>query len=287
MTFKKIHFVTDSTSDIPADLAAQQHIGVVPCFINYNNQSFADDGVQLVREKYYEDMPNIHPLATTSAPAPGIAKQIIERTFEGADHLIILTAPERLSSIYNSMRLGSASLPQDRVSIIDSGTTAMALGWQVLLGKEVADETGSLETVMKALEGVRKNSRLFAALATLDYLRESGRVGWAAAGIAKILNIKPMLQVEDGEVSSIGQVRTFKRAVDEMVERARAYAPLDRLAILHTNNLESAHEIRQRLGDIAPAGTIISNLNPSVGTHIGPGGVAVVPVSRKWRDSLS
>jgi DegV family protein with EDD domain len=283
MTFKKIRFVTDSTCDIPPDLIEKYQIGVVPCFINFGGESYADDGVEITREDYYNRMPKIRPLATTSAPAPGLSEEIIKRTFEGADHLIICCVPAKLSGVYNSLRLGAASLPQDRVTLVDSGTMAMALGWQVLLGAEVAEASGDVNTVLNAIERVREHERLYAALATLEYLRHSGRVSWAAASIGTLLQIKPMLEVHNSEVISIARVRTFTKAIEELVKLAHKFAPLDRLAILHTNNVDGAQDLKERLHDIAPPDTLIVNLTPTVGTHIGPGGLGIVPVSKAWK----
>lgn len=283
MTSKKIRFVTDSTCDIPPHLLERYQIGVVPCFVNFGGKSYVDDGKELTREDFYEQMPKLRPMATTSAPPPGLAERIIVETFEGADHLVILTVPAKLSGVYNALRLGASSLPQECVTLIDSGTVSMALGWQVLAGAEVAEETGDLDAVLKAIQSVRENQRLYAALATLEYLRHSGRVSWAQAGIGALLQIKPIIEVREGEVPNVARVRTFSKALDELMKLVRAQGPLDRLAILHTNNLEGAEEIRNRLGDDAPPDTIITSATPVIGTHTGPGTIGLASVSKSWR----
>jgi DegV family protein with EDD domain len=283
MTSKKIRIVTDSTCDIPAELIKQYGIGVVPCFVNYGGQSYADNGVDFIRENYYAQMPDIRPPATTSAPPPGLAEEVIKATFEGADHLMIICVPAKLSGVFNTLRLGAKDLPPECVTMVDSGTVAMALGWQVIIAAETAEATGDVNAVLNAVQRVREHQNLYAALATMEYLRRSGRVGWAAANIGQLLQIKPIIEVEEGNVHSIAKVRTFTRAVDELYNLTDKEAPLDRLAVLHTNNLEGAHEFHQRLGDIAPPDTLFVNLNPSVGTHIGPGALGVATVSKSWR----
>src|SRR5688500_6708349 len=107
MTSKKIRFVTDTTCDLPADLIEKHRIGVVPCFVNFDGQSFADNGIDITREDFYTRLPDIHPAPKTAAPPPAVAEKVIMETFEGADHLVILTAPARLSGIYNAMRSGA------------------------------------------------------------------------------------------------------------------------------------------------------------------------------------
>jgi DegV family protein with EDD domain len=131
---------------------------------------------------------------------------------------------------------------------------------------------------------VRKNQRLFAALSTLEYLQRSGRVGWAAANIGALLQIKPILEVEDGEAKAAQRVRTFSRAMQQLAIYAREDAPLDRLALLHTNNLEGVEELREQIKDILPENTLTINITPVVGAHIGPGGLGIVTVRKSWKE---
>jgi len=283
MTFKTIRFVADSTCDIPPDLVEKWKIGIVPAFVNYGGKSYADDGVELDRVVYYNQMPSMTTQPTTAAPPPALAEKIIHEAFKEADHLVMLTAPANLSGIYNAFRLGMSQLPQDRVTLIDCGTLTMGMGFQVLIGAEVAAETGDVDAVLSAIQRARPNQQVYAAPETMEYLRRSGRVGWATASVGALLQIKPIVNVTEGEVKSIARVRTFSKAIDKLIELAQSQAPLDRLALLHANNLEGAQEIKNRLGDITPAETLIINVTPVIGTHIGPGALGVTTVSKAWR----
>lgn len=284
MSFKKIRFVTDSTCDIPPHILDKYDIAVVPTFINYANNSYADDGKQLVREEYYQRLPSLRPHPTTSAMPPGLAEEVITQQFEGADHLIIVCVSSKLSGVYNAMRLGASKLPQDRVSVIDSASVTMGMGWQVIMGAEVAEATGDVQQVLQTIERVRAISRVYAALDTLEFLHRSGRVGWAAAGIGTLLQIKPIIAVVDGEVKSVSRVRTFSRALEEIIRLTHEESPLDRLAILYASDLDAAHDLRDRLNDIAPTDTMICSITPTIGTHIGPGGLGVATISQSWRN---
>jgi DegV family protein with EDD domain len=283
MTFKKIRFVTDSTCDIPPEILRKYDIGVVPCFVNYGGRSYADDGAELNRQAYYDLLPAMTTPPTTSAPSPGLAERIIHETFEGADHLVMICVPQALSAVYNVLRLGASDLPQERVTLIDSGTTTIAQGFQVIVGAEVAAQSGDLSEVLSAVERARRHERLYAAPESMEYLRRSGRVGWAAAGAANLLQIKPIIQVADGNVTSFARVRTFARAVDKMIELIEEQAPLDRLALLHANNPDGALEMKNRLGDVAPAETYVINVTPVLGTHVGPKALGVTTLSKAWR----
>jgi DegV family protein with EDD domain len=283
MTFKKIKLITDSTCDIPADLVKKWDITIVPVFVNIGEESFADDGIQLVREDYYDRLPMMNPLPTTAAPSPGMAGEIIERAFEGADHVVIVTLPSQLSATYEALRLGAANLPADQVTLIDSGTISMAMGYQVLLAAEVAAETGDINQVIATIERVRQHVKLAAQMNSLEYLRRGGRVNFAAAGLGALLQIKPILTVENGEVITLSRVRTTGRAQQELVSMARAQMPFDRLALLHTNNLEGVGWLHEQLADALPDEVLTINVTTTIGTHIGPRCLGFVTLNRNWR----
>lgn len=283
MTFKKIRFVTDSTCDIPPELLAKHNITVVPCYINQGDKSYADDGKQLIREDFYRNLPSMRPHPTTAAPSPGDCTKAIESAAADADHVVVVAVATKLSGTYNALRLGAANLPPEKVTLIDSQNTTMGLGWPVVIGAEIAEATGDIEKTVEAVKNVRQHTHVYAGLETMEFLRRSGRVGWAAAGLGALLQIKPVLHVYDGEVPLASRVRTFARVFDELVKFANSHAPLERLAILHAINPDGARELQNRLADIAPADTIMVSITPTIGTHIGPGGLGVATVSKSWR----
>lgn len=283
MTTKKIRFVTDSTCDIPQDLIKEWGITVVPCFVNYGGNSYADDGVELVRSEFYDLLPSLHPSPTTAAPPPDLAKSLIQPVFEEADHVIIICVPAKLSAVYNSMRLAISDLPPERVTLIDSGQLSMGMGWQVLVGAEVAQKTGDVQQVIAAIDRVREASQLYAAIATMEYLRRSGRVSSVVAGVGQLLQIKPVVQVVEGDVLSVARVRTFKSATAKLVELIRAEAPLDRLALLHINNPEGIEDLKQQLGDLLPPDVLVRDVTPTLGAHLGLGCLGAATLNSRWK----
>lgn len=283
MTFSKIKLVTDSVADLPQELLDRYDIAVVPTFVNYDGRSFADDGVELDRGTFYQVLPTMATHATTAAPPPALAEETLHRHIEGADHLIAIVTPAKLSATYNSFRIGGAGLPADKFTLIDSGQVAMAMGWQVVIAAEVATQTGSVEATLDAIQRVQKNQALYCALATMEFLRRSGRVGWATAGLGALLQIKPIVQVHDGEVRPAARIRTFNKAVDFLIDSIREQGTLDRLAIVHTDNLDGALEMKERVIDILPKETIIAKVGPTLGVHIGPGSLGFASVSATWK----
>ncbi|MEP7292578.1 MAG: DegV family protein [Chloroflexota bacterium] len=280
MSSKKIRFVTDSTCDLPAEIIQQYGISVIPTFVNYGDLSIPDDGVAMSRAEFYRELPTRNPFPKTSAIAPAQAEEVIARTFADADHLFLISVASKLSAVYNIMRLAAAKLPAERVTLIDSRSVTMGLGFQVLAGAETAAATGDVEQVRAAVESTRDRAHVYAALETMEFLRRSGRIGWAAAGIGALLQIKPILDVFDGEVRSGSKVRTFGRALDELVRVVHERAPLERMAMLYINDFEVAERLRDRLSDVAPPNTFIASVTPTIGSHVGTGGVGVVTVSK-------
>ncbi|MBL8144902.1 MAG: DegV family protein [Anaerolineae bacterium] len=285
MSSKRIHIVTDSTCDIPPEMLPNYPVTVVPTFVNYGGNSYPDDNVQLNRQEFYQQLPTMRPFPTTAAMSPAMAEDAINVAAAASDHVIICTLSAKLSGVYNTMRLAAANLPAEKYTLIDSQQVAMGLGWQIIIGAETAMATGSVEATLDAMARVRKVVRVYCALTTLDYLHKGGRVGWAQAGIGTLLQIKPILLVEDGEVKSHVKVRTFSRAIDEVVRVASEYKPLDRMAIIYAADVDAAYALRDRLKDILPGGdkTIISRITPSVGVHTGPGGLGIAPLSASWK----
>lgn len=287
MTFQKIRIITDSVCDIPADLLARYNIAVIPCYVNYNGQSYADDGKQLNRDEFYRILPALNPYPTTSAPSPALAAEMLAAALEGYDHLVGIHVPSALSATFANIRLGASQLPQERVTLVDSQMLTMAQGMQVLLAAEVAEKTGSVAAVLETLEQVRQHQRLYAVLYSLDALRRSGRVNPLISSIGTLLQIKPIVEVRSSQVEPVSRVRTFSKALDALYELVVAQAPFDRLTVLHIQNREGAQAFLERLGDLAPPDTLIVEVGPTLGTHIGPGSIGAATLNRQWKDKVT
>lgn len=286
MTSKKIRIMTDSVADLPAELIEKWDIPVIPCSVSYGGQSYLDDGDELDRQHFYQSLPDLDVFPTTAAPSVGLAKKIIQEAAEGYDHLIGIHVPEAFSATINNIRIAAEeALPPERVTIIDSTTLSIGIGHQVLVAAQVAQETGDIQQVINAVDRVRQHQNVYAAFATMEYLKRSGRVNALIANIGSILQIKPIVNAHDSQVDSIKRVRTFKKALAQLEELVRAQTPLDRLVILHIQNEEGAQAFRERVADIAPEYTPIVEVGPTLGTHIGPGSVGAATLSQKWRDA--
>jgi DegV family protein with EDD domain len=278
---KKIRVITDSVCDLPPDLLERWKIDIVPCYVNYGGESYADDGKELNRAEFYQAVGAMKDFPSTAAPPPAVAAEIMARALEGYDHLISINVAESLSGTYNNVRIAAKDVAPDRITVIDSETVSMGIGWQAIVAAEVAAETGDVDSVIKAVAETRKKHKLYAAIYTMEFLRRSGRVSGVVASIGSILQIKPIVTVlEKGKVEAVHRIRTFSKAKDKLKELLDAEGELSRLAIIHTLNEAGAREFMEEHKASMPKYTIITEVGPTLGTHIGLNSLGFVSVRK-------
>ncbi|HVM72722.1 MAG TPA: DegV family protein [Anaerolineales bacterium] len=273
----KIGFVTDSTSDIPASLAGQYGIEIVPVLVNINGRSYLD-GVEISREEFYSRLPGMRHLPTTSSPSVGSFQQRYEKLFKaGADSILSIHPPNGLSGIYNAARLAAQEFGQ-RVSVIDSGQLSLGLGYQVILAAEAAAKGAMHEELLSLVEDLRQRVRLTALLETIAYVRRSGRVSWVNAMIGSALRLQPLVGLRLGIVQRFGQARTRLQGIERLVEILNSWGQLERLAVLHTNAEAAASQLLERVKSKVAIPPMLVNVTTVIGTHVGPNGLGFVAV---------
>ena len=273
----QIEIVTDSTSDIPPEVAKEYNIYVVPAILNIGGQSL-EDGPGISRREFYERLPAMQPLPTTSAPSVGSFHKLYDKVFkQGADFILSLHAPAALSGIYNAARLAAQNFGE-RVHVMDSGSLTLGLGFQVLVASEASRNRSSLEEIIAHVEDVRKRIDMVAMLDTFEYVRRSGRVSWAKAALGTLLNLKPFIGVKDGAVLRLGETRTRLKGIERLTEMLVSLGPLERLAILHTNIEDQALQFLAALDVKIPTSPLVVNVTTVIGTHVGPKALGFVAV---------
>lgn len=270
----KIAVITDSSSDLPPDVAATYGIRVVPLGIQFGSESFLD-GVDLSKQEFWSKVRSFEDLPTTSAPSPvAFGTAIDEAVAGGADGVVVVTLPAALSATHQAAVTAASERPQVPIELVDSGTVSMALGLRAIHAAQVASAGGTLADVTTAASA---ESHVVAVFETLEFLKRGGRIGRAQALLGSALRIRPVIEVLHGEVVPLGRVRTLRAALDDLVRRLDAVA--DRLAdvaIVHGDNPGAAEElatrVRQRFSEIDPTMALVG---PVIGTHSGPGTIGV------------
>jgi DegV family protein with EDD domain len=278
----KIGIVTDSTCDIPAHIAAQYEIEVVPSILIIEGKEYAD-GKGITREDYYNRLPSLQTPPTTAAPSIGDFSARYDTLFSrGCDHILSIHAAGKLTTTINSAHQAAQEF-LNRITVIDSTSLSLGLGFQVLAAAEAVQEDG-LEAALAAVQSTRRRLHVTAALDTMEYLKRSGRVPAAVTFFGGMLNIKPMVELTQGQIKPIGAVRTTKQAGERMLNFLLEDGTLERLAILHTNAEPRARELlnnlMQKASQSVPRDILMVNVTTVIGTHVGPNGLGFAAVRR-------
>lgn len=272
----QVAIVTDSTADLPAELCAAWDIHVIAQIIVMDGQSL-EDGTGLSRYEFYQRLPEMQQLPTTAAASAGVFEDEYESLLSsGANQVVSVHLADKLSGTINSASIAAQEFP-GRVHVFDSGSISMGLGFQALAMARAARQGDSLADILGVAQDARRRVRLIAMLDTLEYVRRSGRVSWSRARIGEILRIKPFLEVSEGLVLSLGQVRTRHLGINRLKELLLGLGQLQALAILHTNAEADAlaflQDLRNQPEYRLPVDPLIVNVTTVIGTHVGPNGL--------------
>jgi len=275
-----IRIVTDSTCDLPASVAEEHGITVIPLYINVGKQSFLD-GIDLTREEFYTRLPSYSVPPTTAVPGHEIfARTYRELAQAGADEILSLHISPSLSGVLDVAQIAAQEVSEAKVTVIDSRQLSMGLGFSVLAAARAAAEGRSMSEILALLEEQIPRTRVFAALDTMEYLRRSGRVNHLIANIGNLLKIKPLLIMNDG-VASSERVRTQKGAYERLIQLMRELGPVEQLALVHTNAADRAANLWGQARELFPhiADPLSVDVTPVLGTHLGPGAVGFAAVA--------
>ncbi len=278
----KTGFVTDSNSDLPADLAQRFGIQVIPSMLVIEGRQYAD-GAGISRDDFYARLPGMKVFPTTAAPSIGEFSMRYQKLFDaGAGHILAIHSAARLTSICDTARQAGQDFPE-RVSVVDSGSLSLGVGFQVLAAAEAAESGADLPTVLELMADMRLRLKVFAALDTMDFLRRSGRVPAVITHLGGALSIKPIVELADGQVKPVGVVRTTSQADEYMASLLGAKMPLERLAILHTGAEARARGFLARIMEQSrrdlPRDILMVNVSTVIGAHVGPNGLGFAAVS--------
>lgn len=270
-----IRIVTDSSCDLPADLVDAHGVTVVPLTIRFGDREYVD-GHDLTPDGFWSEMARSSTLPETSAPSAGAFSDACEElTASGASGIVIITLSGQLSGTYQAAVIAARRLAIP-VKVLDSRSVSMGLGLQVLAACRAAGDGADLDRVVSEAVDARDGSHLIAALDTLEFLKRGGRIGGAQALIGSLLDVKPLIAIEDGVVNAAGRVRTRSKAKLALVSHVRDRADrITDVAVLH-GGASDIDSLMEAIDAVLPGSTpLVSRLGPVVGTHAGPGAIGV------------
>jgi DegV family protein with EDD domain len=271
-----VRVVTDSACDLSDELASRYDIDVVPLTIRFGDEELLDRR-DLSPGEFWRRCKASASLPETAAPPPGAFRAAYERAkAAGADGVLCLTLSAGVSATYQAALAGAAALEdQLPVVVVDTRSLTMGQGLMCIAAAELAASGAPLDAVVALARDLVGRTHVLGVVDTLDHLQRGGRIGGAAALLGSLLSRKPVIEVRDGVVEQESKQRTRTRALDYLVAKIAANAPLERLAVCDG----AAPDIGAIIERLRPVEVdhelVVTDLGPVVGTHSGPGAIAI------------
>ncbi|MCQ2542560.1 MAG: DegV family protein [Lachnospiraceae bacterium] len=273
-----VKIITDSSADLMDDIKKQCII--VPLRVSFGDEEFID-GVTIDNEEFYRRLIEYDVLPTTSQATPHMFSETFEKVVNAGDTAVVITLASKLSGTYQSACIAASEF-EDKIFVVDSTQATIGTSIQVNRAVELSNKGLSAKEIFETIEEEKKKVRLVAVLDTLEYLQKGGRISKAAAFAGGLLSIKPVIAIDDGEVKVLGKARGSKQGNNyliKMIEEAGgvdydmpimlAYSGLsDMLLQKYIEDSASLWEGKVEKLDIA-------SICPAIGTHVGPGAIAV------------
>ncbi len=281
-----VHIVTDSTSDLSASLLEEYGVArlihIVPLTVHFGDEEF-QSGVDLSTSEFYARLEKAEVMPRTSQPSPAAFIELYKTISKPGDTILSYHISSRLSGTFQSALLATKQFSDRRIEVVDTKSASMGLGIIALRAALGLVQGESADAVLNMSREWIANGRVYFLVDTLDYLQKNGRIGRAQALVGGLLNVKPILTLDDGVVTPLekarGQAKARGRVLSRVVEFLQTQSggsPGPFAAVVHARAPEDAEALREKLQSEFPNITfLIGELGPTVGTHAGPGTLGV------------
>lgn len=275
-----IKIVADSTHYLPPKLVAQYDIRSVPINLVFGTQVYRE-GIDIDTERFFQRLASDPLFPTTSQPAPEAFLETWQTLLDAGHEIVTIVLSGQITSVAETARALLDRLPLGApVSIVDSRSTAMGLGFQVLRAAELAQEGCSRSEIVAAIERMQSGIHIVLVPDSLDNLRRGGRISNGRAFLGTVLHIKPLLSFSRGFVEPLEQVRTSRRARARLLELTHEFLGNDQhpwIAVMHSRSPERAQSLLDELEPHYPgARFFFSEIGPTLGVHLGIGGTGII-----------
>jgi DegV family protein with EDD domain len=268
----KVQVITDSTSDIPQNLADKLGIRVVPAYLRFGAKTYRD-GVDIKSDEFYSMLASspVHP--ATSQPNPEDFRIVYKEYCDTADGIVSIHISSKISGTYNSAMMARKTMESRcPIEVIDSRFNSAGLGLVVMGAARLAQAGASLSEVTREAKRAVNQVRMFGMFETMKYLARSGRVNKTIATAARFLHVMPLLTFRDGEIVRAGLVRTITKGIDRIYNFVNSNVPISELVIVHSKVEDQANQLKKRLREFVEEEKVsIAELGAGLGVHGGPG----------------
>jgi DegV family protein with EDD domain len=266
-----VRIVTDSTADLTTEQQQAAGITVVPLNVHFGDQVFRDH-VDLTADEFFRRLKASAQLPRTSQPSVGLFEEAYRTLQENGDEIVSVHLSSKVSGTYNSALMAAKAVDEQAIEVVDSLSTSMALGFMALEGARLARAGRDRATIAERLRALVPKARVICVVDTLTYLERGGRIGKARALLGSLLNVKPILQLKDGEVVPVGRARGRPQALNKLVELLERDGHVSQLAIMHGAAQADAEQLRERVAASYPGlDILLTEIGAVLGTHTGPG----------------
>jgi DegV family protein with EDD domain len=243
-----VRIVTDSSCDLPRRLVERFKIAVVPLIVRFGPEVYNDG--ELSAEEFWERASGSHH-PQTSQPSVGAFEEVFERLVAQGKQVLCLTITSKHSGTFNAARVAAQHFGE-KIKVFDSLSLSLGLGLQALMAAQAAQAGRSMQEILALLEDMRARMRVLIVLDTLENLRRGGRADGFIAVVDRMtraLNIKPVINMVDGQLRLLGAVRSFRSGLRRLLDQVERLGPLEHLAVVHTRRQETAEEMADQLAE--------------------------------------
>ena len=278
-----VRVITDGTSDMSAQRAAELNIDVIPLRVLFGEESFLD-GVDITREEFFARLASSQELPTTSQLSPDDFLELFQKYAAQGDEIVGIFVSTELSGTCQSACIARDMVEGGEIHIVDSRTVTFALALLVEEAARMRDQGLSAAQITAEVEKLAQRTHLLAVVDTLSYLKKGGRVSAATAAVGGLLGIKPIVGVDSrGTVEALGKARSIASGLDWIAQHIKN-APADPehlVAYGHSNSPERVPVCMEALKDALPQDKppLMGSIGAVVGTHVGPGAVGVAYIA--------
>lgn len=278
----KVMIVTDSTSDLPAELLKDQPVVTLPLQVIWGNRTYLD-GIDIHTQDFYKRLATEKVMPSTSQVTPEAFKTVYADLLEKGYDILSIHISGKLSGTLDSAIQAKSAFPGAKIELVDSNSTSLAMGFQVISAARMAGINASIEECKTVAEKASRQTGVYFVLKTLEFLHRGGRIGGAQAFLGTMLNFKPLLELRDGRIEAVERVRTMNKVIDRMLDLVEQKLQTEtgpiRLGVVHADAANEAELLleraRKRFTQTVVTETIISTVGPVLGTHSGPGALGL------------
>lgn len=272
-----IKIVTDSGSDLPAEIAKELDISIVPLRVHFGKVSYRD-GVDLRPDQFYHKLliGPVHP--TTSSPSPGDFAEVYNRLGVDCEGIVSVHLSSKLSATYDAALRGKDLVANKKcpIEVVDSRLVTIPLALVTMAAARAAKAGKGMQDILDYINRLIPAMRSYGALDTLKYIIKGGRLGKAGAAVGSLLPVKPILTIKEGTISLIGVARTRSRSIERLLELLKSVQDVVAVGIFHSSADDEVAAFVEKLASFLPdIKPTIARLGPPIGTHGGPGTILV------------